>query len=83
MQAESRRAKVLRLGSELQRSNDHNALTIKELLALQLDEVKDSLMTARGEDLIRAQGEAQAIDRLLTLVTRPAPKMQQRKTQEH
>lgn len=81
MRTEDRRSKVQRLGSELQRSTHVEAEAIKQILTLQLEEAKDSLMAARGEDIYRCQGEAQALSRLLTLLTRPAPQMQ-RKMQE-
>jgi len=81
MRTEDRRSRVKQLGSDLQRSTHKEADAIKELLGLQLEEAKDNLIAARGDDIARSQGEALAITKLLTLITRPAPQMQ-RKMQE-
>ncbi len=63
------------LSEDLQKSVSVEALAIKELTGLMLEEAKDSLITARGEDVYRAQGEASALQRLLTMLTRPTPQM--------
>lgn len=76
-----RKVRLQELQSELQRSTSIEAAMVKELLALQLDEAKDSLLSHTGDDLIRAQGGAQAVNKLLLGVTRPAPAMQQRREQ--
>jgi hypothetical protein len=52
-------------------------MQIKELIGLLLEEAKDSLMSATGEDVIRQQGTARGFSRLQDLLTKPAPKMQQ------
>lgn len=76
-----RKARAQHLANELQRSTGYDADNAKELVALHFEEAKDSLLTARGDDIFRAQGEAQALSKLLVAITRPAPKMQ-RKMQE-
>lgn len=73
-----RKARQQSLASDLQKSVSAEALATKELVGLLLEEAKDNLVAARGEDVYRAQGEAAALQRLLTMLTRPTAPMQQR-----
>lgn len=78
MTTNRRKARVTDLAADLQARDNHEAASIKELVGLLLEEAKDSLLSQLGDDLIRAQGGAQAFDRLYKLLTTPTPKMQQR-----
>lgn len=77
-----RKARQQSLADELQRSVSFEAIQIKELIGLMLEEAKDSLMSATGEDILRQQGAARGFSRLQDLLTKPAPKMQQSTQQE-
>ena len=74
-----RRARISQLANDIQRSTDFQALNVKELLALRLEELKDSLLDARGDETIRLQGAAQEISKLRDMVTKSPPRMQPRK----
>jgi hypothetical protein len=58
------------LASDIRRSQTEAALALKELLNLLISDVKDSLVAAEGIELTRLQGEARALDKLLTTVTK-------------
>lgn len=73
-----RRKRAQELASDLQSSQALEAAAIKELLVLQFEEVKTSLVSAQGDDILRKQGEAQGISRLLDMLTRrPLPVKEQ------
>jgi hypothetical protein len=61
------------LAAEIRRSNDGNALAIKQLLGLLVDDAKDNLVSSVGETTLRLQGEAQALTRLLAMLTVEPP----------
>lgn len=65
-----RKARVQQLAQDLQRDNSPGALATKEILHLLLEDAKHSLITTTGEATLLKQGEAQAIDRILTMLTR-------------
>lgn len=50
---------------------------MRELVDLLFEEAKHSLIQARGDDLLRMQGEAQAMDRLHEKLTRASPSLKQ------
>lgn len=77
MSTNNRKVRITDLAADLQGRDSHEAVSIKELVGLLIEEAKDSLLTQLGEELIRAQGGAQALDRLHKLLTIPKPKMQQ------
>jgi hypothetical protein len=58
------------LASDIRRSQTEVASALKELLNLLISDVKDSLVAAEGIELTRLQGEARALDKLLTMVTK-------------
>lgn len=66
----SPKEKRQQLASDIRRSQSDAATALKALLPLMLDEVKDSLVDAEGLELTRLQGEARAIKKLLTMITR-------------
>jgi hypothetical protein len=69
-----RKRRVQELGSNIrQRKADPVVGNMKELLALLIDEAKDNLMVSLGDQTLQLQGEAQALSRLLTLLTREPP----------
>lgn len=80
MATTDRKARVTELASDLQPRNSHEAIQIKELVGLLADEAKDSMLGVTGEELIRAQGGAQALMKLLGLLTKPTPQMQQKRS---
>lgn len=57
------------LASNIRRSHNDASDGIKELLSLQIDEVKDSLVNSIGAQTLKLQGEAQALSRLYKLLT--------------
>lgn len=65
-----RKREINRLAGELQRSNNPESRTVKELLGLLVEDAKDSLVASQGNETIRLQGEAQAFTRLLGMVTK-------------
>lgn len=69
-----RRQRSQELANKLQASREPDAVAIKELLVLQFEEIKAGLVSAEGDDILRRQGGARAIERLLELLTRaPLP----------
>lgn len=50
-------------------------MQVTELLNMLLDDVKDRLLMASGEDLLRLQGEGAAYMGLLRRITRDTPQM--------
>lgn len=68
-----RKTRVQELAADLQKSTAFEAIAFKELLVLMIDDAKDALLDAQPSDFHKLQGEAQALRKLHTLVTRPAP----------
>jgi hypothetical protein len=65
-----RKARVQQLASDIRRAGDGSSHAIKELLALQIEQAKDSLIASgEGAETLRLQGEAQALTRLHELLT--------------
>lgn len=70
----SQKEKVQQLASSIrQRRTDPTTTAIKELLSLLVEDVKDNLVSSTGEQTLRLQGEAQALTRLLGLLTKEPP----------
>lgn len=69
----SSKARVQELASNLQKSIAAEAAWAKEIVALLLEDTKNNLVTAQGDDMLRKQGEAQLLQRLHTDLTRPSP----------
>lgn len=61
------------LASELQRSHTIEADMTRELVNLLFESAKHNLVNYEGENLLRLQGEARALDRLYKQLTQPAP----------
>lgn len=61
------------LATSIRRANDNSALAIKELLGLLIASAKDNLVHSSGDDTLRLQGEAQALQRLYESITREPP----------
>lgn len=59
-----RKEQVHSLVNELGRSKNYEANIARELIGLMLEQAKDALVDAMGEDLLRRQGEAKAFERL-------------------
>jgi hypothetical protein len=57
------------LAKTVRQSNDASSASIKQLLPLLIEMAKDSLVEAEGVELMRLQGEVQALKRLLTSFT--------------
>jgi hypothetical protein len=72
MKAE-RRARQKELASNIRKSMMPDAGAIKELLGLLVEDAKDSLVDSKELETIRLQGEAQALKKLLSMVTREPP----------
>lgn len=68
-----RKTRAQELVHDLQRSTAFEAAALKELLELKLEDAKGALLDATPDDFQRLQGEAQALRKLHTQVTRPAP----------
>lgn len=73
-----RKARVQDLASDLQKSSAFEAAAVKELLTLMIDDATEALVDAQPADFQKLQGEAQALRKLHTLVTRPAPALRTR-----
>jgi hypothetical protein len=65
-----RKKRAQELASDLQRSRAPEVAAIKELVMLQYEEAKESLVEMIGEDVLRKQGGAQALKRLYDMLTR-------------
>lgn len=73
-----RKKRAQELASDLQLSQAIEAAAIKELVVLQFEEAKTILVNAHGDDILRRQGEAQGLSRLLDMLTRkPIPVKEQ------
>jgi hypothetical protein len=57
------------LAKTVRQSGDASSVAIKQLLPLLIELAKDSLVEAEGTELMRLQGEVQALKRLLTSFT--------------
>jgi hypothetical protein len=66
---EPRRKRILEIASELQNSISPEALNIKKMVGLLFEEAKHKLVSAEGDDLLRLQGEARALDKLYKELT--------------
>lgn len=72
-----RKARQERAAKELhERRGTHEVHTTLELLNLLLEGAKNNLLTCEPNEFIRLQGEAQAYDKLIRLITRPSIKLQ-------
>ena len=69
-----RRKRAQELASEIQASQAQEANSIKELMLLQIEEAKTSMVSAMGEEILRKQGEVQGLIKLFDMLTRkPIP----------
>lgn len=73
-----RKVRVQELASDLQKSTAFEAAAVKELLELMIEDAKEALLDAQPGDFHKLQGEAQALRKLLNMVTRVAPTMRAR-----
>ena len=69
----SRKQQVQELANDIHRSVALEAIMIKRIVGLMLDEAKDKLINAQGDDLLRCQGEAQVLKRLHKDLTVTSP----------
>jgi hypothetical protein len=69
---QERRDRAQQIATELQGRPVDEVRMMIELVALQYELSKDTLVNAVGEDLLRIQGEARAFERLHKLLTRTA-----------
>ena len=77
MSRQERKARAQALATDLQKSSTHEASAAKELVDLLFEEAKEALVTASGEETIRLQGEARAMERLYKKLTVSAPTAKQ------
>lgn len=61
------------ISSELQKSISPEAKLVKELVGLLFEDVKHNLISMQGDDLLRQQGAAQLLQRMLRELTKPSP----------
>lgn len=66
-----RKAQIDKLARDIQQSPGHDSDTFKQLVDFLFEEAKNKLVSSRGDDTLRHQGEAQAFSRLYALITRP------------
>jgi hypothetical protein len=77
MVKKDRKARVEQLTIELQKSIAPEAIAVKELLILLFEEAKNKLVSSEGDQTLRLQGEAKALERLYIQLTRPALNQEQ------
>jgi hypothetical protein len=70
---QDRKARAAKLANDLYRSSLPDAVGVKELLTLLIEDAKDSLIEASGDDTLRLQGEAKALLRLHRAITTSSP----------
>ena len=70
-----RKKRIDQLALDLVRSNSHDAISVRELLGLLLEDAKDGLIVSSGDDTLRLQGQAQTLVRLRRQVTTPPSKI--------
>lgn len=68
-----RKADVQRLARDLQKSGTYEANIARELVDLLYEEVKDGLVAASGDEMLKMQGEARALERLYKKLTTEVP----------
>lgn len=66
-----RKERILLRTNDLRKSTAFEVDAIRELLDLLFEEAKDTMVGANGDELIRIQGEAKAMERLFKQLTRP------------
>lgn len=72
-----RKAKQERAAKELhERRGTHEVHTLLDLLNTLLEATKNNLLTCELNEFNRLQGEAQAYDKLIRLITRPSINLQ-------
>jgi hypothetical protein len=70
----NRKEQVQPLANRLALANSQEADEIRKLVGLMIEDAKDKMVEATGEEVIRCQGEARALQGLLKKLTRaPAP----------
>lgn len=62
-----------------ERRGTHEVRTALELLEMLLEGAKNNLLTCEQNEFNRLQGEAQAYDKLIRLITRPSINLQNTK----
>lgn len=67
---DSKKARQQQLATEVRQGRDRSATAIKELLGLLIEDAKNNLVTSSGDATLRLQGEAQAIMKLHTMLTK-------------
>lgn len=72
-----RKARVQDLASDIQKSSAFEAQSVKELLELLVEDAKDALLEAQPSEFLKLQGEAAALRRLQTMLTRAVPRLRQ------
>lgn len=68
-----RKARASQLVNDLQRSTAFEVVAIKELVNLLYEDAKHKLVMGEGDNLLRLQGEARALQRLYEDLTTPSP----------
>jgi hypothetical protein len=68
-----RKERIARLANSILTSPGSEAAAIKEMIDLSFEEAKHALVDAEGDTLLRLQGEARALRKLYTQLTRPSP----------
>ena len=64
METKERKERLNKLLSDLARSDSVEAKWVRELFEIQLEDAKDRLIDAMGEDIPRIQGEARVMERI-------------------
>jgi hypothetical protein len=74
---QDRRERAARLSDDLHRSTAPEALAVKELVDLLLEEAKHKLVSSEGEMTLRLQGEARAFKDLSDKLRHGVPTMRE------
>lgn len=64
-----RKTRISQLASDVVRSTSREALSIRELVALLIEDTKDALVSSDGSDTLRLQGQATGLAKLHRLVS--------------
>lgn len=68
---ENRKEQVQQLVDDLAKSKNFEAVWIRDLIGLLLEDAKDQMIEASGEELLKYQGEARALARLQRRLRNP------------
>lgn len=73
----NRKERTQQLANDLQKSSLYEVNAMRDLVDLLFEDAKDLLVSASGDELLRLQGEARALERLYSKLTRPVVGAQQ------